>query len=662
MLSVIATKTDLYAFAKKYFNLLPDEVDAFIRSNSNKTKDIYRRLDSVLTALEKYLDSYSSVVSIDHKKKVGRVIFQKLNFKSFNEDCERSYQRINSLFHDMTARGINPYEMLYSAVLTNGEVFLDEDGNFSKLKEENEQFNSVFPTIAKTLGVEDKKVISMYERCSSLIYKADKTKVKKNYELLKNFKTKQGQLFNNIEVVDIFINNPSLFTLSPKSVELAYNHIVNRASIYIYDHYEKTGEKLSLKETLRNWISKNSSLLSINVAEIKRKENALTNCFKSYYKEEEADEIIFNLFYNPTNLACVNKISKENFFGVSFNYWNVVGLIHDYLGEELSFEALKKARQIYGVNAQKLKSLFIDLHKAGVEKEKVAGKLDAIVLYFDKFSNAEIVGKIKNNNILLPIKLYNMTKREIAQKFYEVFAGKNNEEMFDKFLTLLHLNYRHEELAEYSDEVTKEIDELIDLFGLREKRDLHEILKNRDNRVKIATKSEVLMGKIYTYIGNMCALYNNESGEEIDEITKKFESDVKNLYESIETSFQKGIAKAKTIYRNPEELYETFKENSVHKIDLNNLPRKRLDGIVKKFDDELLKPLSTALTENQFLQGNSYQMSIFDLQDVEDKTVNLPCSSTDSEISKFMEKRKKDFKQMARIMNCYSKAEEIRIL
>ena len=87
-----------------------------------------------------------------------------------------------------------------------------------------------------------------------------------------------------------------------------------------------------------------------------------------------------------------------------------------------------------------------------------------------------------------------------------------------------------------------------------------------------------------------------------------------------------------------------------------------MDGIVKKFDDELLKPLSTALTENQFLQGNSYQMSIFDLQDVEDKTVNLPCSSTDSEISKFMEKRKKDFKQMARIMNCYSKAEEIRIL
>ena len=210
--------------------------------------------------------------------------------------------------------------------------------------------------------------------------------------------------------------------------------------------------------------------------------------------------------------------------------------------------------------------------------------------------------------------------------------------------------------------MTKEIDELIDLFGLREKRDLHEILKNRDNRVKIATKSEVLMGKIYTYIGNMCALYNNESGEEIDEITKKFESDVKNLYDSIETSFQKGIAKAKTIYRNPEELYETFKENSIHKIDLNNLPRKKLDGIVKKFDDELLKPLSIALTENQFLQGNSYQMSIFDLQDVEDKTVNLPCSSADSEISKFMEKRKKDFKQMARIMNCYSKAEEIRIL
>ena len=139
-------------------------------------------------------------------------------------------------------------------------------------------------------------------------------------------------------------------------------------------------------------------------------------------------------------------------------------------------------------------------------------------------------------------------------------------------------------------------------------------------------------------------------------------NDVKNLYESIETSFQKGIAKAKTIYRNPEELYETFKENSIHKIELNNLPRKRLDGIVKKFDEELLKPLSTALTENQFLQGNSYQMSIFDLQDVEDKTVNLPCSSMDSEISKFMEKRKKDFKQMARIMNCYSKAEEIRIL
>ena len=293
-------------------------------------------------------------------------------------------------------------------------------------------------------------------------------------------------------------------------------------------------------------------------------------------------------------------------------------------------------------------------------KEKVAGKLDAIVPYFDKFSNAEIVEKIKNNNILLPIKLYNMTKREIAQKFYEVFAGKNNEEMFDKFLTLLHLNYRHEELSEYADDVSHEIDDLIDLFGLREKRDLHEILKNRDNRVKIATKSEVLMGKIYTYIGNMCALYNKESGEEIDEITKKFESDVKNLYESIEKSFQKGIAKAKTIYRNPEELYETFKENSVHKIDLNNLPRKRLDGIVKKFDDELLKPLSNALT--QCLQGNSYQMSIFDLQGVDDKAVNLPCTSTDNEISKFMEKRKKDFKQMAKIMNCYSKAEEIRIM
>ena len=85
-----------------------------------------------------------------------------------------------------------------------------------------------------------------------------------------------------------------------------------------------------------------------------------------------------------------------------------------------------------------------------------------------------------------------------------------------------------------------------------------------------------------------------------------------------------------------------------------------MDGIVKKFDDELLKPLSNALT--QCLQGNSYQMSIFDLQGVDDKAVNLPCTTTDNEISKFMEKRKKDFKQMAKIMNCYSKADEIRIM
>ncbi len=677
------TYSDVVEFAKKYFLMEESDVAETIKTKLTFGTDKYR-LVAILGALEPWLDKYKDITEDDLKRKIGRVIFKKLNYSSFNEfeSPSATRTRLYSLFEATTKKGINPYEILYVTVLTQGELFLNDYGYFDSDKARIGQFDIVFATLKNKLKLEDRKIVSMYERCSSLIYKVNTLKINNNFDTVRAFhlvrripyqnalgyKDENIYLFNESEVVEIFRNNPSLFTLTNNRIIEAYKYVAEKATNYILEHRKK-GENYRKVDVMHDWILNNSSVLTIKVEEMKKKESALYNELSKYFSKEDTEEILSSLFNNPTNISYINKISAENFFGkvdnYQSNYQKVINLIVENLGEEQAKGYFKNVKTIYGVNSAKLEKLFINIKGLDALQgtnlfQKFISSGDAIVPYLETNKTEDVIEKLKTNKILEPVKLYNMTKREIAQEFYRVFAGKKAEQGFNELERLLNINYENECLIKSLNDIYKNIDMLAELFGVKEvdEYDRHirasvpQIKNDIELQGKIVNLGDKILGLLHLYAGKVRDVYKKYEPDEIDLAMKKYEDDIKMLRQEADDYIAQNMVEAKKHYKNPEELAETFKANTADKIKLSSSPRQQIKGFVKKFGKDLLKPVTTSLMR---MEEQVFQPSLFDFGLLQEEDSSYVCdvqfpSATDEKYAKFLKRIKKQYGEVAKIV------------
>ena len=684
---------DIVDFAKKYFLMEESDVRQALTNKITSTGDRYR-LVAILGALKPSFELFVNETEDDLKRKIGRVIFSKLNYKNFdsNETSIGTRKRLFSLFDATTKKGINPYEIVYVTVLTQGELFLNDDGTYDQFKASYSSFNVVFSAIKDKFRIdnreiENRKIASMYERCSSLIYKVNTMKVEDNYKTLSNLclvrklpndsdkKYEYIYLFNQSEVVEIFRNNPSLFTLTSGRIFSAFKYIAEKAKNYIENEYKK-GNKLRKIDVLHDWIMNNSSVLTIKVEEMKRKENALRNELLNFYDENEVNGVISSLFNNPTNIAYVNKITEDNFFGKASggrrNYQNVIRTIIKHIGKDEALNYFKNTKTIYGVEYNKLDELLANLKLMDSTQgnnlvQKFISSGDALVPFLETSKITDIIEKLKANKILEPIKLYNMTKREIAQEFYNVFAGEDAENGFNELERLLNINYKNECLVESLQDIYKNIDELIDLFGLKDKdiydRHNHSNMPMIKNDValqeKITNLGNIILGKLQIYAGKVRDTYNKYEPEEVGLAMQDYEDSVKKLKAEADSFVKTNIDSARKHYRNPDELADTFRANTASKLNISNTPSHQVRAFTKKLGTELLKPMS-----NELLKGKAYQPSLFDYGLAEENEANvydivLP-EDDDAKFTEFLKRIKKQYKEIVKVVKSIDdKSDEI---
>lgn len=585
---------DIVTIAVKYFNMSEEEAVSALnkaRKRANYNEEI---LYTILTAVEPYFERYINVTSKELQRKIGRVAFTKINYSALHDNGETSSQvwsRLKDFFKDTSNYGINPYEIFYSSVITNAHLFTNREGNFSNYKETICNFNAVSSAIEKRLGLASKKVANMYEKCSSLCYKADTLKVRNNYSTIREFFYGDDYILSVIDVKEIFRNNPSLFTCSDRQIRNAFFYLTEKAEIFKtrFEDSRKVGE------ILRDWIMSNSSALTINEQCMRVKEKRIYDTLSQVYPQDKVMNIINSIFENPTSICAINKISSDVFYGkTGNNYIGVIKTIAYFLDnspngkpKENTYNYLLNTKLLYSVDNKKLFA-FLKKVKEYDEKNKTellksfADKGDAIYPYFEKYSDEEIIEKLRSNKITYPIKLYNMTKNMIAQKFYEIFSPYP-EESFAYLDRLLHANYNHEVVCQALTEPEEYLDLLIDSTNSHDKMFYAEMLKRGINDfLGICHEYE------YKYI---------KKG--LKEEMKDFDSQVEFLVSNIDDLYNKGVDSAKKRYDNIDTLYSTFKKNTEEKLSKNNNPIFRqeqflgkldgvIDGIGKSFPDKQL--------------------------------------------------------------------------
>lgn len=566
-------ESEIIEFAEKYFAMSADEAEQALLKT--KAKKFYNEsyLYAVLSAIKPYFDRFIALTPIDLQRKIGRVAFENLNFFDISqyEKPGDIFLRLRKFFEETSDFGINPYKIFYSSVISKAHLFYNKEGQYSNFKSDTANFKAVSSAISRQLGIDKKKVAKMYERCSTLCYKVDVVKVSDNYTALRLLFINSRPLLDGVEVKEILRNNPTLYACSKSIISLAFSYLKEKAEIY----KARTKDEHNLSEILASWIKNNSSALALNVKGMREKEGALTKFLQTFASKSEVDAVINSIFDNPTNICAINKISSDTFFKNN-NYISTIRTLITYLDNDSgrpvnTIRYLMKSKLVYSVDGERLKQ-FLEkvkdadqLNKTNI-MQKFAERGDAVFGYFNKFTDEQIIEKLMANKILFPIKLYNMTKSTIAQKFYEVFSN-NADGNFEYFNRLLRKNYYYEIICrnlDFAEEYLREFD-----FDLREKADLRGVAENIKNAVLSFTSAYVEYADRYIKTT-------------MREDVKDYQMAVRGVKKEIENLYNEGAILARERYENVDELYETFKKNTEEKLSIHNNPIFRRDNFLRK--------------------------------------------------------------------------------
>ena len=594
--------SEIVRMAKTYFAMSEDEIESALMKAKKKKDFSESYLYSILISAEPYFSRYLEDTPVDLQRKIGRVAFDGLNYSTFRlyETPQDTRYRLTEFFAMTSSYGINPYKIFYSTVISKAHLFYNREGKYSIYKHETSNFEVVSNAIEEQLGIDKAKVAKMYERCSSLSYKVDIEKIEKNYRAIRRLSYNSASIFNNIEVKEILRNNPTLYSCS--QIESAFNYLKKKAEIY----KAKNNDKRCVEDILNSWIKNNSSSLAINVEGMKSKERALYNFLTTIASNDKVASVIYSIFDNPTSISTINKISSDTFFKHE-NYMKVIKTLIYFLDAPSkekyplnTFNYLKNSKLVYSIDYKRLKGFLDKVKNCDIQDktnlmQRFVEKGDAIYSYFDKYTDDEILEKLRTDKILFRIKLYNMTKSMIAHKFYEVFSN-NPDEKFNYLNDLLCENYNLEIICSHINKATSYIDIL------------KKVLNRNGNVLPFAKEIEE---NALSFLGVYFQYEEKYIKVDFDEAMKLFMTKVDNVKKEIDTLYENGVDDAKKRYDSVDALYRTFKVNTENKLSKNNNPVLRREEF-KKDLQEVVKALEKEV--------ETKQLSIYDYKDgVNDK-------------------------------------------
>ena len=589
--------SEIVRMAKTYFAMSEDEIESALMKAKKKKDFSESYLYSILISAEPYFSRYLEDTPVDLQRKIGRVAFDGLNYSTFRlyETPQDTRYRLTEFFAMTSSYGINPYKIFYSTVISKAHLFYNREGKYSIYKHETSNFEVVSNAIEEQLGIDKAKVAKMYERCSSLSYKVDIEKIEKNYRAIRRLSYNSASIFNNIEVKEILRNNPTLYSCS--QIESAFNYLKKKAEIY----KAKNNDKRCVEDILNSWIKNNSSSLAINVEGMKSKERALYNFLTTIASKDKVASVIYSIFDNPTSISTINKISSDTFFKHE-NYEKVIKTLIYFLDAPSkekyplnTFNYLKNSKLVYSIDYKRLKGFLDKVKNCDIQDktnlmQRFVEKGDAIYSYFDKYTDDEILEKLRTDKILFRIKLYNMTKSMIAHKFYEVFSD-NPDEKFNYLNDLLCENYNLEIICSHINKATSYIDIL------------KKVLNRNGNVLPFAKEIEE---NALSFLGVYFQYEEKYIKVDFDEAMKLFMTKVDNVKKEIDTLYENGVDDAKKRYDSVDALYRTFKENTENKLSKNNNPVLRREEF-KKDLQEVVKALEKEV--------ETKQLSIYDYKD-----------------------------------------------
>ena len=548
----------IYAYAEKLFQLPTQEIEKYLREKIKTPKD-RERLSSILWAVSDACVKYHWQCDTKLLQKAGRVIFSELNYSKFAEDetPQGTANRLKELFRQTSiVRNINPYKIIYCQVLTDGDLKNDYEHKI-KYRDARRVFENIYNRLKYQLKLTDEEACSIFERCSTLISKVSTSKIWEIYETLTsklvhtdNQKGKAYYFFRAEEVSEILKINPSLFTCSGNNIVGAYNYLYGKVA-QVARPYDNVGEDEAKYIMLRKWLKDNSSLLSINAANMIEKEKFI---FNQVDKEQNylLSKQFQKFFVSPTTLVIIDQISYDK---IAKNLRINIETLKSVFSDELVQKYLERNPFVLGFDAKKFKSL-IEKIKAEDEKRPEQNLLQkffnsgrTIFAGTTEFSTEKVLSKLKSEDYLKSINLDDMNIEEKISKFVEIFmdGDKTFEEKLLKLIAdrTVRKNMGEKNLRASIREMGGEIARLscilkMNLYSVKERSrriwDLTKDINNIQNmRLKLAS-TDSLSGAVYV---------EKQNAKEIEKLINL----VRDAYAQKSQHIEKHYVEAAALYK-----------------------------------------------------------------------------------------------------------------
>lgn len=603
------TKEEFFNLIERYFALSPKETELMFANEKFKDEWTRKRLLAMVETVKPYCDQFITETDEKLKRKVGKVFFQKLDYSQFYDSVENMRKRLSILFRDTTAKGINPYKIIYCSVLTDGNLKRDNE-TYTKYYNSSRDFVSIYNSLKDTLSLTDAETIEIFEKCSSLIAKGYAYKFPHVYNKLKELIVYDDRsafyALRPSEVVDILKINPSLFVMSTDRIQDSFNYIQNKMKP-IWDFYAdkeiarnpnmtKLGYRLIMT---RKWLKNNSSLLTINSSVMNNKERYLgdVNYLTGYAYQKQFKRF----FMSPVGLATMNQIPYEK---ITKNAEKNIRILEGLTSKENVAKYLESNPYMIGMNSAKFERLTNEI--VNIDKENPEEKLFDRFLELGKtlfasnidFSVEKILDNLQKSSSLQAINVEELTEEETLQKFMEIFFEKQPE-MLKKIESLIFEKQKRNFAGE------KKLRSYIRSTGERIVG-LPRILK--DDRYSTAEKRDIIL----TLAKNVEALHDQRyslAGLEVGDLSvvnieKENSREIEKALNLIRNVYEQKHFKVGKKYSNVEQLFEkTMDYLSSCFDDKESLSDLFRTSIIKNFDKFIKTTYETESASQQQLFG-----------------------------------------------------------
>ncbi len=593
------TRDEIYDIGKKYLGMSQSEIEKnltkflkpsgpvhidFARNVSQSEREAYLkkyatqmeyptdniRLQHILEIVQKYCDAFVDITDDKIKRKVGKLIFSGLNYRSFgNEPTKETKARLDYLFGQVVSKKINPYKVLYGSVLTDGNLNVDFD-NETREYDKNRDLNVIFDNIKNTLKISDEETVKLFEKCSSLISKISADRVPKVYECLNSLYVGTSEygvkLFDEKEVVEILKINPSLFGNSRHKMWGALRYLENKAEKQLKDKLlplhsnEKLNFLLNKRQLLRKWLKNNSSLLNINEEKLISKERFLkTELLDAVHPSyrQSISRGVSKIFENVTNLAYIN--GKISYTDMRVNARKNLHLLEAYASPLILERYLQENPFVLAMNSHDLTELFAKIDAVEDETQRrehiqnffAYGK--ALFANKTDFKVDEIFEKLVSKKIMIDIDIENLSDKDCLLHFAEIFMDGDQSLVFEAE-NLLKQKQAREKNGE------KTVRKHIRYIG-NQLEDLPEFLN--DKLLKETTKREIVLSfakEIKSINESRFQLADADDYAKMRQTENENSEKIENLLNKLRDVFEQKRFHVGKKYKNSDQLFETMME------------------------------------------------------------------------------------------------------